>query len=113
MPINIDMAFILRWNKFNHMFENDILLNYSSQKFGCPEGWFFWVWVSKWHPDALLAKTGIFPVLFGTGLLASAHNNNNNNDNNNNNNNLYFTRVTQSNTGFDFRCGPQKCATGW
>ena len=29
-----------------------------------------------------------------------------NNNNNNNNNNLYFTRVTQSNTGFDFRCGP-------
>ena len=27
-------------------------------------------------------------------------------NNNNNNNNLYFTRVTQSNTGFDFRCGP-------
>ena len=26
--------------------------------------------------------------------------------NNNNNNNLYITRVTQSNTGFDFRCGP-------
>ena len=25
---------------------------------------------------------------------------------NNNNNHLYFTRVTQSNTGFDFRCGP-------
>ena len=30
-----------------------------------------------------------------------------NNNNNNNNNNLYFTRVTQSNTRFDFRCGPQ------
>ena len=29
----------------------------------------------------------------------------NNNNNNNNNNNLYFTRVTQSNTIFDFRCG--------
>ena len=26
---------------------------------------------------------------------------------NNNNDNLYFMRVTQSNTGFDFRCGPQ------
>ena len=25
--------------------------------FGCPEGWFLRVWVSKWHPDALLAKT--------------------------------------------------------
>ena len=24
---------------------------------GCPEGWFLRVWVSKWHPDALLAKT--------------------------------------------------------
>ena len=28
------------------------------------------------------------------------------NNYNDNNNNLYFTRVTQSNTGFDFRCGP-------
>ena len=28
-------------------------------------------------------------------------------NNNNNNNHLYFTRVTQSNTRFDFRCGPQ------
>ena len=36
------------------------------------------------------------------------NNNNNNNNDNNNNNNLYFTRVTQSNTRFDFRCGPQK-----
>ena len=34
------------------------------------------------------------------------NNNNNNDNNNNNNNNLYFTRVTQSNTAFDFRCGP-------
>ena len=24
--------------------------------FGCPEGWFLRVWVSKWHPGALLAK---------------------------------------------------------
>ena len=32
---------------------------------------------------------------------------NNNNNNNNNDNNLYFKRVTQSNTRFDFRCGPQ------
>ena len=28
-------------------------------------------------------------------------------NNNINNNHLYFTRVTQSNTRFDFRCGPQ------
>ena len=35
------------------------------------------------------------------------NNNNNNNNNNDNNNNLYFTRVTKSNTRFDFRCGPQ------
>ena len=34
------------------------------------------------------------------------NNNNNDNNNNNNNNNLYFMRVTQSNTGFDFPCGP-------
>ena len=45
-----------------------------------------------------------------TGLLQARNNNNNNNNNNdnnnnNNNNNLDFTRVTQSNTGFDFRCG--------
>ena len=46
----------------------------------------------------------------------TAYNNNNNNNinnnkinnnNNNNNNNLYFMRVTQSNTGFDFPYGPQ------
>ena len=35
------------------------------------------------------------------------NNNNNNNNNNNYNNNLYFTRITQSNTGLDFCCGPQ------
>ena len=34
-------------------------------------------------------------------------NKNNNNNDNNNNDNLYFTRVTQSNTEFDFRFGPQ------
>ena len=35
--------------------------------------------------------------------------NNDNNDNNDNDNdkNLHFTRVTQSNTIFEFRCGPQ------
>ena len=35
------------------------------------------------------------------------NNNTNNNNNNNNNNHLYFMRVTQSNTRFDFHCGPQ------
>ena len=30
-----------------------------------------------------------------------------NNNNNKNYNFLYFTRITQSNTGFDLRCGPQ------
>ena len=35
------------------------------------------------------------------------NNNSNNDDNNNNVDNLYFTRVTQSNTRFDFHCGPQ------
>ena len=38
--------------------------------------------------------------------------NNNNINNNNNNNHLYFTRVTQSNTRFDFRCGKIK-QLGW
>ena len=27
-----------------------------TKTFGCPEGSFFRVWVSKWHPDTLLAK---------------------------------------------------------
>ena len=34
----------------------------------------------------------------------SNNNNDDNNNNNDNNNDLYFTRVTQSNIGFDFRC---------
>ena len=45
-------------------------------------------------------------------LLSHNNNNNSNNNDNDSNNHLYFTRVTQSNTGFDFRCGPQEYSYG-
>ena len=46
-------------------------------------------------------------------LLSHNNNNNSNNNDNDSNNHLYFTRVTQSNTGFDFRCGPQEYSCIW
>ena len=30
---------------------------FSTKYFGCPEGRFLRIWVSKWHPDALVSKT--------------------------------------------------------
>ena len=45
--------------KFNYMLEIDILRN-SSQQIGYPDSWF---WVSKRHPDALLAKTMLIMMI--------------------------------------------------
>ena len=47
----------MEMKKFNYMLEIDTLRNSSPKKTGCPEGCFLRVWVSKRHPDALLAKT--------------------------------------------------------
>ena len=51
------MAFLLTGNEFNCMFEKDIFQNHSPQDMGVLKGVFMRVWVSKWHPGALLAKT--------------------------------------------------------
>ena len=39
------------------MLEINALRNSSHKNVGCPEGSFLGVWASRWHPDALLAKT--------------------------------------------------------
>ena len=36
--MNIAVLFILGWNEFNHMFENDILLNYYPENLGVLKG---------------------------------------------------------------------------
>ena len=50
------MGITLWWEKINYMLEIDILRN-SSKRFECAEWCFLRVWVSKRHPDTLLAKT--------------------------------------------------------
>ena len=41
--------------KINYMLEIDIFKKFLTKIFACPEGCFLRVWVSKRHPDALLA----------------------------------------------------------
>ena len=59
MSIYYVMGIILKWKKFKCILEIDILWNYLWNILGVltPEGWFLRIWVSKWYPDALLAKT--------------------------------------------------------
>ena len=56
-PLHNIMGIILRWKDFNFMLEIDILTNYSPPFLGVLSGDFLRGWVSKRHPDALLAKT--------------------------------------------------------
>ena len=70
----------------------------------------------EWEVLAMLLDSGVLQVIIIIIymiiikmimiIINDNDNNNNSNNNNNDNNNLYFTRETQSNTGFDFRCGP-------
>ena len=53
--------------KLNCMLEIDILRN-SSKYFGVLSGDFSMVWVSKWHPDDLWAKT-MLHILFPECML--------------------------------------------
>ena len=48
--------YLLNIISFNYILEIDILRNYL-ERFGCPEGGFWEVWVSKGRLDALLVKT--------------------------------------------------------
>ena len=45
------------------MFDTDILRSLSQNIFGVLKGDFLWFWVSKRHPDALLAKTMLMPLV--------------------------------------------------
>ena len=47
----------IEMKKVNYMLEIDVLKKFLTEKFGCPEGCFLKVWVSKRHPDAMLSKT--------------------------------------------------------
>ena len=59
MSIYNAMGIILRWKKFNDMLEIDILRYFLQNTLcvDCPEGQIWMIWVSKWDPDATLAKT--------------------------------------------------------
>ena len=52
----------MEMNKFNYKLEIDILRNSSQKNLGVLRGAFLRVWVSKRHPDALLAKTMVHPL---------------------------------------------------
>ena len=59
MSIYNAMGIKLRWKKFNNMLEIDII-RYLLQNIvcvDCPVGRIWMIWVSKWDPDAILAKT--------------------------------------------------------
>ena len=62
MSIYNIMGIILRWKKFKYMLEINILRKSIQNNFGCPEGLFLRIWVSKQHPDALLDKN-MLPLL--------------------------------------------------
>ena len=48
-------GYCMEIEKINYMLEIDIFKKILSNDFGCPEGCILGVWVSKRHPDALLA----------------------------------------------------------